>query len=136
MRVGFDTILGHLAGGFAAWTAAERASDTVCRITASEFAERLKTGEVLVIDIRKEREYSTKHLADAQLCPLADLNNWLVTINPQQHFFLHCAGGYRSMIAASILQARGYRNFTEIEGGFAAIAKIDALQEQCVSEVG
>jgi rhodanese-related sulfurtransferase len=55
--------------------------------------------------------------------PLAAINEWVKDINPEEHFFIHCAGGYRSMMAASIVQARGYRNFSEIEGGYNAIAK-------------
>jgi rhodanese-related sulfurtransferase len=60
---------------------------------------------------------------DAYSKPLAYINEWVKDINPEQHFFLHCAGGYRSMIAASILQARGFRNFSEVEGGFKAISE-------------
>jgi rhodanese-related sulfurtransferase len=75
------------------------------------------------VDIRKESEYEAEHLDEAFSKPLAYINEWIKDINPKEHFFLHCEGGYRSMIAASILQARGYRNFTEIGGGFNAIAK-------------
>ena len=73
--------------------------------------------------MRKESEYCAEHIDEAYNRPLADINEWIKDIDPQEHFYLHCAGGYRSMIGASILQARGYRNFTEIEGGFKAIAE-------------
>jgi hydroxyacylglutathione hydrolase len=122
-RVGFDNVLGYLKGGFAAWEASGKEVDQVDRITADEFKARLKVGESVVLDIRKESEYEAEHVEEAYSRPLAAINEWIKDIKPDQHFFLHCAGGYRSMIAASILQARGYRNFTEIAGGFKAIAE-------------
>ena len=97
--------------------------DTINRITAKEFAKTVKIGESKIIDVRKETEYAAEHIEDAFSKPLAYINDWIKDINPKESFFLHCAGGYRSMIAASILQARGFRNFTEIEGGFNTIAK-------------
>jgi hydroxyacylglutathione hydrolase len=124
-RVGFDHILGHLKGGFDAWKTAGFEIDTVNRITAEQFEKEVKIGESKVIDIRKESEYEAEHIEDAYSKPLAYINNWFKDINPNEHFFMHCAGGYRSMIAASILQARGLRNFSEIEGGFNAIAKTE-----------
>lgn len=122
-RVGFDNILGHLQEGFSNWEASGKETDSIKRITAEQFAQEVKIGEDKVIDIRKEGEYSAEHLDEAYSKPLAYINNWINEIDPQEHFYIHCAGGYRSMIAASILQARGYRNFTEIEGGFNAISK-------------
>lgn len=122
-RVGFDNVLGHLKGGFQSWVKEGREVDTIKRISAAEFVEKVKIGEDVVIDVRKEGEYAAEHLEDAYSKPLAYINDWVKDVNPDEHFYLHCAGGYRSMIAASILQARGYRNFTEIEGGFNAIAK-------------
>ncbi len=122
-RVGFDNTLGHLDGGFDTWKKARKEIDTVHRITAEQFEKELIIGESKVIDIRKEGEYNAEHIDEAYSRPLAAINNWISEIDPKEHFYMHCAGGYRSMIAASILQARGYRNFTEIEGGFNAIAK-------------
>ncbi|GAA4764394.1 MULTISPECIES: MBL fold metallo-hydrolase [Flavobacterium] len=124
-RVGFDNVLGHLQGGFEAWEKASKEIDSVKRISAEQFAQEVKIGTDKVIDIRKEGEYSAEHLDEAYSKPLAYINNWINEIDPKEHFYIHCAGGYRSMIAASILQARGYRNFTEIEGGFSAIAKTE-----------
>ena len=120
-RVGFDNVLGHLKGGFAAWLDAGKEADVVDRITANEFAKNVKIGEDKVVDIRKDSEYAAEHVDEAYNKPLSLINEWVKDINPEEHFFIHCAGGYRSMIAASILQARGYRNFTEIAGGFKAI---------------
>ncbi|MEN9995208.1 MAG: hypothetical protein RL762_1865 [Bacteroidota bacterium] len=122
-RVGFDKVLGYLAGGFATWKEAGKEIDQVKRITADEFEAEFKAGESMVIDVRKETEYEAEHVEDAYSKPLAFINDWTKDIQPDQHFFMHCAGGYRSMIAASILQARGYRNFTEVDGGFGAISK-------------
>ena len=122
-RVGFDNIIGHLDGGFEAWKNAGKESDTINRITADEFAKKVKIGESKVIDIRKESEYGAEHVEESFSKPLTNINEWIKDIDPKEPFFLHCAGGYRSMIAASILQARGFRNFSEIEGGFNAIAK-------------
>ena len=122
-RVGFDNILGHLKGGFIAWLDAGKTADVVDRITADQFANEAEPGKDKIIDVRKETEYASEHIEDACNRPLAYINDWVKDINPEEHFYLHCAGGYRSMMAASILQARGYRNFTEVEGGFDAISK-------------
>jgi rhodanese-related sulfurtransferase len=122
-RVGFDNLIGHLKGGFTAWQKAGKEVDTVNRISAEQFEKEVKIGESKVIDCRKEKEYEAEHLEEAYSKPLAYINEWVKDINPEEHFYLHCAGGYRSMIAASILESRGYRNFTEIAGGFNAIAK-------------
>ena len=136
-RVGFDAVLGHLKGGFDAWISAGFDVDTIHRITAAQFENEVKIGESKIIDIRKESEYQAEHIEDAFSKPLAYINDWVKDIDPNTHFFMHCAGGYRSMIAASILQARGYRNFSEIEGGFNAIAKtnIPKTDFMCASKV-
>jgi glyoxylase-like metal-dependent hydrolase (beta-lactamase superfamily II)/rhodanese-related sulfurtransferase len=122
-RVGFDHVLGYLKGGIAAWQEAGFETDQVHRIDAAAFESEFQAGKSKVIDVRKESEYAAEHVDEAYSFPLAYINDWMKNINPDEHFFLHCAGGYRSMIAASILQARGFRNFTEVDGGFNAIAK-------------
>jgi rhodanese-related sulfurtransferase len=133
-RVGFDNVLGHLTGGFEAWKNVGKETDTVIRITPEEFASEVKIFENKIIDVRKETEYAAEHIEEAYSKPLAYINDWIKDINPQEHFYLHCAGGYRSMIAASILQARGYRNFTEVEGGFNAIAKTNVPKTDYVCQ--
>lgn len=120
-RVGFDHVLGHLSGGFEAWKSAGKEVDTVNRITSIEFESQFDMNSQ-VIDVRKEGEYAAEHIEDAYSKPLLYMNDWIKDIDSKQHFFLHCAGGYRSMIAASILKARGYHNFSEIKGGFNAVA--------------
>ena len=133
-RVGFDKVAGHLKGGFAAWLAAGKEADVVHRISADQFAKEVNTGEDKIIDIRKDTEYAAEHVDEAYNRPLALINDWIKDIDPAEHFYIHCAGGYRSMIAASILQARGYRNFTEIDGGFKAIASTQVPKSDFVCQ--
>ena len=133
-RVGFDNLLGHLKGGFATWLAAGKEADVVDRITATQFAKEVKIGEDKIIDVRKETEYAAEHVDEAYNRPLAAINDWVKDINPEEHYYLHCAGGYRSMMAASILQARGYRNFTEIAGGFGDISKTNVAKTNFVCQ--
>lgn len=136
-RVGFDNIIGYLSGGFEAWKNAGFEIDTVNRITPEQFAAEIKVGESTVVDVRKTTEYAAEHVEEAYSKPLAAINEWIKDINPEEHFYMHCAGGYRSMIAASILLARGYRNFTEVSGGFNEIAKtsIPKTNFMCQSKV-
>jgi rhodanese-related sulfurtransferase len=122
-RVGFDQVLGHLAGGYQTWKDSGKQIDTIVRINAAQFEGEYVNGNTKVIDVRKCSEFSNGHVADAENHTLFEINSWIKDINPKEHFYLHCQGGYRSMIAASILQARGYRNFSEIEGGYGAISK-------------
>ncbi|KAA9040592.1 MBL fold metallo-hydrolase [Ginsengibacter hankyongi] len=122
-RVGFDNVLGHLKGGFAAWLESGKEADVVDRITAEQFAAEVEIPKDKVIDIRRESEYAAEHVEEAYNKPLDYINEWIKDINPEEHFYIHCASGYRSMIASSILQARGYRNFTEVAGGFKAISE-------------
>ncbi len=133
-RVGFDNVSGYLGGGFTAWKSAGEETDSVRRITAQQFASEVKIGESKIIDIRKESEYAAEHIEKAYSKPLAYINDWIKDIDPREHFYLHCAGGYRSMIAASILQARGYRNFTEVEGGFNAISQTNVPKSSFVCQ--
>jgi len=122
-RVGFDHVIGHLKGGFEAWKEAGKEIDTIQRIPANTFVKTFEPDENLVLDIRRETEFDEGHVENAINKPLAEINEWIRDINPSKHFFVHCASGYRSMIAASILQARGYRNFSEIQGGYGAMLK-------------
>jgi len=136
-RVGFDNQIGHLKGGIQSWINAKMELDKVNRITAEQFSNEVKIGESNIIDVRKESEYSAEHINEAYSKPLANINDWIKDVNPKEHFFIHCAGGYRSMIAASILQARGFRNFSEVEGGFKSISatEIPRTNFMCQSKV-
>ena len=122
-RVGFDHILGHLKGGFESWKTTGKEIDTVNRISAAQFESEVNMQEDVVVDVRKESEYRAEHVADAYNKPLDYINNWFASLANEKPFYVHCAGGYRSMIAASILKARGIHDFKEVDGGFAAIAK-------------
>lgn len=133
-RVGFDHVLGYLQGGFESWQTSGRETDRVERISASDFAERFSKGESIVLDVRKESEYAAEHVEEAYSRPLAYINDWIGDVPRDRHFYLHCAGGYRSMIAASILLSRGYRNFTDIEGGFEEIAQTDVPKTDFVCQ--
>ena len=119
-RVGFDHVLGYLEGGFETWRNAGKEVDSVQRISVKAFSDQYNE-KAKIIDVRTETEYAAEHVNDAYSRPLVDINEWAKNLNSDDHFFLHCAGGYRSMIAASILNSRGIRNFTEVDGGFGAI---------------
>ncbi len=129
-RVGFDQILGHLAGGFENWKNAGKEIDTIVRINATEMEGEYVAGKTKIIDVRKCSEFDNGHIPEAENLTLSEINDWINSIDTKEHFYLHCQGGYRSMIAASILQARGYRNFSEIEGGYAAIGKTNIPSEK------
>lgn len=123
-RVGFDHTIGYLAGGFEAWQAAGKETDTVESIPASEFAERQQNGEnAVVFDVRKESEFKLGHVEGAKLASLDFINDYLASFPTESPFFVHCAGGYRSIIAASILKSRGYHNLTDIGGGYKAMVE-------------
>jgi glyoxylase-like metal-dependent hydrolase (beta-lactamase superfamily II)/rhodanese-related sulfurtransferase len=122
-RIGFDHVIGYLQGGFDSWKSAGKEEDRVNRISAEEFAARCKKDDCRILDLRREAEYNTGHLEKAENRPLDFINDWYAqTSEPDVPLFIHCAGGYRSMIAASILKSRGFHGFFEIEGGFKAIS--------------
>ncbi len=123
-RVGYDGAIGYLEGGFAAWKAAGKDVDTVNRISAEQFAQNWHK-EDTVYDIRKDGEYAAEHVEEAYHRPLSKINDWVGFLDKNKPFTLYCGSGYRSMIAASILKARGFDNFAEVAGGFGAIAKTD-----------
>lgn len=125
-RVGFDNVIGFLEGGFESWKNSGKEIDEVTRISAEQFVSEYAEGQK-VIDVRKESEYEAEHIDEAYSKPLAYINDWVNSIDHSEHFYIHCAGGYRSMIAASILQSRGYRNFTEVQGGFNEIKKLEKV---------
>lgn len=123
-RVGFDNTLGYLKGGFAAWKKAGRDVETLGRITVADLEKAVKEGQApLVIDVRKKSEFDSEHLIDAVNIPLNEINRHLAEIPRDKPFVLHCQGGYRSMIAASILKQRGWDHFTDLIGGFDELAK-------------
>lgn len=126
-RVGYDYALGYLEGGMQAWIAAGKTSEQLTSISSIEFQQRTKKEVLSVLDVRKQGEYNTMHLKLDGLIHLSldQINHRLDEIDTQETYYIHCAGGYRSVIAASILKANGFHNVIDIAGGFAAIKQTD-----------
>ena len=127
-RVGYDNTLGYLKGGFDAWKSAGLEYDTVSSVSAETLEKIVEkaTNEkenVSIFDVRKAGEYAAEHIVDVPSTPLNYINDHIAEFPKEKEFYLHCAGGYRSMIAASILKARGYHNVINVIGGFDAIKK-------------
>lgn len=117
-RVGFDNTLGYLKGGFQAWKDAAMEYDTVNQVTAEELKKEMATSKKAIFDVRKNSEYLSEHVLDADNTPLDYLNDHLAAFPDNKPFYVHCAGGYRSMIASSILKSRGIHNLIDVKGGF------------------
>ncbi|MDA9892581.1 MBL fold metallo-hydrolase [Flavobacteriaceae bacterium] len=122
-RVGFDNTLGYLKGGINSWKKAAKTLDTVEGIEVANFKPLAEKEQLNIFDVRKPGEYLSEHLINANNTPLDFLNNHMSEFPTEGHFYIHCAGGYRSMIAASILKSRGIHNLIDVRGGFAAIKK-------------
>lgn len=122
-RVGFDNTLGYLDGGFEAWLKSGKEIDSLESISAAAFKEIYDKEPVPVFDVRNNGEFDNGHLPDVHFTPLNFLNNYLAEFHSDKTFYIHCAGGYRSVIAASILKSRGIHNLVDIAGGFGAMRK-------------
>lgn len=122
-RVGYDNTLGYLNGGFETWKNEGMEVDTVQQVSAETFAENMKNEPLAVFDVRKPGEYQASHLEEAIHTPLDFLNDSIDKFPSEEPYYIHCAGGYRSLIAASILKARGHHNMIDVAGGFGAIKK-------------
>lgn len=121
-RVGYDFTIGYLKGGFDAWREAHKEVDHVEQVTADELASIIETDpHTHILDVRKQSEYASEHLLDVKNTPLDFINNSMAEIDKSRKHYVHCAGGYRSMIFISILKARGFDNLVDIKGGFNAI---------------
>ena len=133
-RVGFDNVLGYLEGSFASWVDAGKEVDTLTSVSADILEDKINEN-ALVFDVRKPGEYASEHIKIAESTPLDFLNDHITAFPKKQDFYVHCAGGYRSVIAASILKARGFHNVIDVAGGFAAIRKtnIDKTTAVCPS---
>jgi len=125
-RVGYENIVGYLEGGIEAWLAAGKEADHVQEIMTNELEALCKIEQPYIVDVRKQSEYEAERLENAHNIPLASLNENMAGFSKEQDNYIHCAGGYRSMIACSILKARGFHNIVNIDGGFAA------LKESCL----
>ena len=120
-RVGFDNTIGYLEGGFLAWKESGKQVDKVTSISAQQFENEIKNNDSVIFDVRKKSEYDNERIDSAINTPLDVINNYLSDVQDKKDFYVHCAGGYRSMIAASILKSRGVHNIIEIKGGFKSI---------------
>ena len=120
-RVGFDNTLGYLDGSLKAWKKAGKATDSVEGINTTELKTLSEKESLTVFDVRKPGEYLSEHLPDAKNTPLDFINEHMNEFPTGTPFYMHCAGGYRSMIAASILKSRGIHNLIDVGGGFGAI---------------
>ncbi len=133
-RVGYDNTIGYLNGGFDSWKNSGLECDTILSVSAETLEKKIQ-GKAIVFDVRKPGEYAAEHVLDVPSTPLDFLNEHLAEFPKEALFYLHCAGGYRSMIAASILKARGFHNVIDVYGGFDAIKKtgIKTTQYVCPS---
>lgn len=133
-RVGYDYTIGFLKGGFNAWKNAGKEVDTIESISADELAEIMNKEKVNVLDVRKKSEYQSEHILDAENAPLDLINDSMAQIDKNKTYYVHCAGGYRSMIFNSILRARGYDKLIDVKGGFKEIkesGKFDVSEYVC-----
>lgn len=121
-RVGYDNVLGFLKGGVSAWKAAGNEVDFIKSVNPEELENAFNNDhDISIVDVRKPGEYSAEHLEKAISFPLDYINGHLNDLDKSKEYYIHCAGGYRSVIAASILRREGYRNIIDVDGGFASI---------------
>ena len=125
-RVGYDHTIGYLKGGFTAWKNEGKEIDTITSISADELAQKLPAN-IKVIDVRKPAEFLSEHIPGAINLPLDNINDTWTSLNKKESYYVHCAGGYRSMIFSSILKSRGFQNLIDIKGGFKAIKESGAI---------
>ncbi|MEL6592160.1 MAG: MBL fold metallo-hydrolase [Bacteroidota bacterium] len=125
-RVGYDQTLGYLEGGIEAWAAEGKEIDTVASISPTDLANRVQEeASAVILDARKPTEFVSQHARDAVNIPLDFVNSNMQRFEQDKHYYVHCRSGYRSMIMASILKARGIHNLTDIAGGFLAMEKTE-----------
>ncbi|RBP32959.1 glyoxylase-like metal-dependent hydrolase (beta-lactamase superfamily II) [Oceanihabitans sediminis] len=122
-RVGFDNVLGYLEGSFEAWKEAGKEYDSLTSISAEEFEKVYEENKDVVFDVRKDGEFTSEHVEGAKHTALDTINSHLSEFPEDKPFYVHCAGGYRSVIAASILKSRGIHNLIDVAGGYGAIKK-------------
>jgi glyoxylase-like metal-dependent hydrolase (beta-lactamase superfamily II)/rhodanese-related sulfurtransferase len=120
-RVGYDFAIGYLKGGFEAWKQAGFETDSIESVSVDVLAEAMQAGKANVLDVRKASEYNAEHIENATLAPLDYINESMLKVDKNKTYFVHCAGGYRSVVFTSILRARGYNNLIDVQGGFKAI---------------
>ena len=124
-RVGFDQTIGFLKDGFSSWIESGKETDSLTSISAEQFEREIRNKDSFIYDVRKISEYETSRINSSVNTPLGEINNYLNDFPEDKDFYIHCAGGYRSVIAASILKSRGIHNIIDIKGGFQSIMKTD-----------
>tara|TARA_B110000444_G_scaffold79442_1_gene75073 strand:+ start:1388 stop:2794 length:1407 start_codon:yes stop_codon:yes gene_type:complete len=129
-RVGYDNCIGYLEGSFSTWEKSKKEVFTLKSVSANSFVETLKLNKVKVLDVRRSAEFENKHIEGVVSLPLSDLYDKINNLNSDDTYYIHCAGGYRSVIAASIFKSKGLNNVIDVAGGFGAIQKTD-LNEIC-----
>jgi hydroxyacylglutathione hydrolase len=130
-RVGFDKVTGYLQGGFTAWQEAGKKIDLIIDVEADELAMDLPhDANLVVIDVRREPEFADGHVKEATNIPLNDMVDpgTMANILDQQNLYVHCAGGYRSVIAASLLKRQGIHNLRNVVGGWAKIKEQESIE--------
>jgi hydroxyacylglutathione hydrolase len=137
-RVGFNNVIGYLKGGFPAWQAAGEEIDMIIDIEADEMAMDLPFDpNIVVLDVRKPAEYGSGHVKDAMNIPLNEMTDpaLLANFEEDQNIYVHCAGGYRSVIAASIMKKQGIHNLRNVLGGWAKIKEQEKIEQVKESSV-
>ena len=131
-RVGYDNAIGYLKGGFDAWKNAGKQTDTIPEFTAEEFASKFNADDMITLDVRKESEYNSEHLVGVRNFPLDTLLQNMDRLDKYTTYYLHCAGGYRSLIASSLLKKNGFTAITNIKGGYKALSETDLKKTEYV----
>jgi glyoxylase-like metal-dependent hydrolase (beta-lactamase superfamily II)/rhodanese-related sulfurtransferase len=127
-RVGYDHTIGYREGGFEAWKKSGKEIDQIESIDTAELSKRMQANNIEIIDVRKKSEYLSEHMVEAENAPLDFINDSMAQLDKNKTYYVHCAGGYRSMIFNSILRARGYDNLIDVKGGFKAIKESGSFQ--------
>ncbi len=127
-RVGYDFCIGYLKGGLDSWKNAGFETATIESVQVSQLVEKAKDAAINILDVRRKGEYDSEHVVDAQNAPLDYINESMLKVDKNKKYFVHCASGYRSVIFASVLMARGYNNLVNVEGGFKAIKESGAFK--------
>ena len=131
-RVGFDNVKGYLKGGFSAWKDANKEIEAIKTISADDFNNKYSEQNTNVFDVRKFTEYQSEHVEGAKNFPLNNINDFISDFNIDGSNYIHCAGGYRSIIANSILKSHGIHNLVDVLGGFSSIKKTDIAKTEYV----
>jgi len=134
-RVGYDNAIGYLEGGFEAWKNVGEEVDTLDEVTAEAFANKFDGKNLNLLDVRRASEFATEHVVGAVNFPLDFINSNMSQVDREKTYYLHCGGGYRSVIAASIMKSRGFHNLVNIQGGYKALGETNLKRTEHVEQV-